>query len=235
MDFPEPLLAGRLLRRYRRFLADVRLDDGREVTVHCPNTGSMMGCAEPGYRVWLSRSRSPGRKYPLTWEMVEVCGGVLVGVNTARTNALVREAIAAGVIAELNGYDTLRSEVRAGRAGTRLDLLLERAGERCYVEVKNVTAAVRDGVALFPDAVSARGTRHLRALAAAVESGARALVCFCAQRADAREVRPADAIDPEYGRVLREVLAQGVEAIACRATVSPRGIWVREPIPVVCP
>ena len=236
MLFPEPLVGATLVRRYKRFLADVTLDDGTSITVHCPNTGSMLGCDAPGSRVWLSRSRNPKRKYAYTWELVEVDGGTLVGINTGRSNALVREAIESGVIGELGGYRDIRAEVPYGNEGSRADFLLSGARRDCYVEVKNVTAAVSDGIALFPDAVSTRGTRHLRELMAAVtESGERAVLLFCVQRTDVGEVRPADDIDPEYGRTLREALAAGVEALAYRAEMNPAAVVLAEPLPVVCP
>ncbi len=236
MRFDEPLIGATLLKRYKRFLADVSLDDGTELTVHCPNTGSLLGCHAPGARVWLSRSSNAKRKYPYTWELVEVDDGVLVGINTGRSNALVREAIESGVIGELTGYESIRAEIRYGQENSRADFLLTTGDEHCYLEVKNVTAAVRDGSALFPDAVSTRGTRHLRELMGIVrEPGRRAVLCFCVQRCDVNEVRPADAIDPDYGRTLREALAAGVEAIAYRATLCPRAIALVEPIPVICP
>ena len=236
MNLLHSLVGGRLIKRYKRFLADVELANGTVVTAHCPNTGSMLGCDEPGFQVWMSRSNNPKRKYPLTWELVNVLSGVLVGINTTRSNALVREAIENGTIAELSGYDKIRSEVRFGREGSRADLLLRGQGRRpCYVEVKNVTAAVSTGVALFPDAVTARGTKHLRELAGVVAHGGRAVLCFSVQRGDAREVQPADDIDPLYGQTLREVLARGVEAVAYRAEVTPSSIWLRDRIPVECP
>lgn len=235
MDFPGPLVEGRLIRRYRRFLADVRIGE-EVVTAHCPNTGSMLGCVEPGSPVWLSASHNAKRKYSLTWELVAVGGGTVVGINTSRSNALVAEAIRGGLIPEFDRFEQVRHEVRYGRESSRIDLLLTAAdGRNCYVEVKNVTAAVADGIALFPDAVSTRATKHLRELMAMVREGHRAVVCFCAQRGDVREVRPADAIDPEYGRTLRQALAAGVEAIACRARVTPRSIRLHERVPVVCP
>ena len=236
MRFPEPLVSARLVKRYKRFLADVTLDDGTLLTAHCPNTGSMLGCQVPGSRVWLSRSDNPKRKYAYTWELVELDGGVLVGINTGRSNALVREAIESGVIGELGGYDEIRAEVRYGNEGSRADFLLTGDDADCYVEVKNVTAAVEDGVALFPDAVSVRGTKHLRELMGAVrESAKRAMLCFCVQRTDVHEVRPADAIDPEYGRTLREALDAGVEAVAYRAEMHPEAVILAERVPVVCP
>nr|VFK37772.1 MAG: sugar fermentation stimulation protein A [Candidatus Kentron sp. TC] len=236
MQFTERLLSGRLIRRYKRFLADCVLADGSVVTAHCPNTGAMLGCMEPGARVWLSRSDNPRRKYQLTWEIVRVNANTLVGINTARANPLVSEAIEAGGIPALRGYDRIRREARFGREGSRVDILLERDGAcPCYVEVKNVTAAVSEGIALFPDAVTTRGARHLRELAHMVEKGSRCVIFFCVQRSDVREVRPADDIDPEYGRTLRAALAHGVESMAWRARISDKGIELRDMLPVVCP
>ncbi len=234
MDLPVPLLEGRLVRRYKRFLADVTLDNGRTVTAHCPNTGSMLGCDLPGSRVWLSEHDNPKRKYRLGWELVEAEPGVLVGIHTGRTNALVREAMESGVIEPLAGYETLRAE--AAYDGGRFDFLLTLPGDTaCYVEVKNVTAAVSDGVAIFPDARSVRGTRHLDDLVRLKEAGERAVMVYCAQRNDAREVRPADDIDPEYGRAMRRAAEAGVELLAYRCDLSTRAINVAEAIPVVLP
>ena len=234
--FPVPLLEARLVKRYKRFLADVTLDDGTALTVHCPNTGSMLGCQTPGSRVWLSRSDNPKRKYAHTWELVELDGGVLVGINTGRSNALVREAIESGVMGEFAGYAEIRPEVRYGNENSRVDFLLSGRPGACYLEVKNVTAVVEEGIALFPDAVSVRGTRHLRELMATLgRGGRRAALCFCVQRADVREVRPADDIDGDYGRTLREAMAAGVQVIAYRARLSPEAVALAERIPVVCP
>jgi sugar fermentation stimulation protein A len=235
VNFPVPLMVGRLVRRYKRFLADVRVAGRRVITVHCPNTGALLGCTAPGLRVWLSRADSAARKYAHTWEIVQVTGRTLVGIHTGRANALVIEAVEAGVISELRGYTTLRREVRFGIEGSRVDLLLSGRPGECYVEVKNVTAAVDRGVALFPDAVSARGTRHLRELARTAGDGARAVVLYCVQRADVHEVRPADHIDPVYGRELRRAMEAGVEALAYVARVSPREIRLVKRVPVVCP
>jgi sugar fermentation stimulation protein A len=236
MRFDSPLIPGTLLQRYKRFFADVRLDDGTVVTAHCPNTGSMLGCGAPGSRVWISPADSATRKLRYTWELIEVRPDVLVGVHTGRTNALAHEAIAGGVVRELAGYTNIRREVTFGREGSRIDLLLSGPGlPDCYVEVKNVTAAVADGVALFPDAVSSRGAKHLRELMHMAAAGHRAVIFFCAQRADVNEVRPADAIDPAYGRTLREAIAAGVEALAYRADVNAEGIAVSAALPVVCP
>lgn len=234
MRFPHPLIAGTLLRRYQRFLADVRLDDGRHVTAHTPNTGSMQGCCRPGSRVWLRDTGNAARKYPLAWELVEAGPDALVGINTGLANALVREAVESKVVKELQDYGTIRQEVRYGEENSRIDLLLESAAGRCYVEVKNVTL-VENGAALFPDAVTQRGAKHLRELAAMVRQGHRAAIFFCVQRADAAELRPADRIDPVYGRTLREVMAAGVEALAYKADVKLDGISLQTPLPVVCP
>jgi sugar fermentation stimulation protein A len=234
MLFRKPLLEGRLIRRYKRFLADIQLPEG-VITAACPNTGSMMGCCEAGSRVWLSESDSPTRKYRHTWELVEV-GQTMVGINTGLPNALVAEAIAAGVIAELKGYGSVRREVPFGEEKSRVDLVLEGEGrEPCYVEVKNVTAAAHRGVALFPDCVSDRGARHLRELARLKARGLRPVQIYCVQRGDVREVRPADAIDRVYGETLREAIGAGVEVMAYRAEVSASGIRLAERIPVVTP
>lgn len=234
MRFRGPLAEGRLLRRYKRFLADVQLGDA-VVTAACPNTGSMMGCSEPGSRVWLSESDSAARRYRHTWEIVEA-GGVLVGINTGLPNALVAEAIGRGTIAELSGYAAMRREVRYGEERSRVDFVLESPDRpECWVEVKNVTAAVKRGVALFPDCVSERGARHLRELIRLKAKGARPVQLYCVQRGDVKEVRPADGIDPEYGRTLREAIDAGVEVLAYRARVSPAEIILSRRIPVVCP
>jgi sugar fermentation stimulation protein A len=234
MHFPYPLIEGRLLRRYKRFLADVTLSDGRVVTAHTANTGAMTGCCEPGARVWLSSADNPKRKYPLTWELIEVTPGVICGINTLLSNRLVREAIEAGSIPELAGYSRLRSEVRYGQENSRIDFLLAKEGAAsCYVEVKNVTL-VEEGVGRFPDAVSRRGSKHLRELMQVVATGSRGVIFFCVQRDDCHQVRPADAVDAEYGRTLREALAVGVEALAWGAHVKPNGVELVRSLSVVC-
>ncbi|HHH36222.1 MAG TPA: DNA/RNA nuclease SfsA [Gammaproteobacteria bacterium] len=233
MRFPAPLQEGRLIRRYKRFLADVALPDGRRVTAHTPNTGAMTGCADPGCRVWLLDSANPRRKYPLSWVLVEDTAGSLVGIDTGLANRLVQEGIESGRIPALRGFDRLRREVRYGRENSRIDLLLEdRTGRRCYLEVKNVTLA-RDGCALFPDAVSLRGRKHLRELIEVRRGGHRAMIFFCIQREDVSALRPADAIDPAYGATLREALGRGVEALAWDCRVGLDAIELRNPLPVV--
>jgi sugar fermentation stimulation protein A len=236
MEFPAPLVPGRLIQRYKRFLADVTLDAGGTITAHCPNTGSMLGCADPGSRVWLTHAPSPTCKYAYSWELTELVDGTRVGINTHRSTALVQEAIDHDRSATLRGYATIRPEAKYGNESSRIDFLLQGPGKPdCYVEVKNVTAAVTDGIALFPDTVSERGTKHLREMMAMVALGHRAVLVYCVQRGDAREVQPADRFDPTYGRTLREAIAAGVEAIAWRAVVTPDRIDLRTEIPVVCP
>ena len=230
MILPVPLIAGRLIKRYKRFLADVELEDGNIVTAHCPNSGSMKGCATPGSRVFLSRSPNHSRKYPLTWELVEA-DGCWAGINTGLPNRLTREAIENGVVTELQGYDSIRPEVPYGEH-SRIDLLLEGLSGRCYVEVKNVTL-VEGKRALFPDAVTIRGQKHLNELMRVVQEGDRGVIFFTVQRGDGESVSPADIIDPEYGRLLRLALANGVEALAYRAQVTPQEILLTERLPVV--
>ena len=235
MLFRNPLVQGRLIRRYKRFLADIQLEGAEVITAAVPNTGSMMGCCEAGSRVWLSESDRATRKYRHTWELVEV-GKVLVGINTGLPNALVAEAIGDGTIGELGGYASVRREVRYGEEGSRVDIVLEAPRRNaCYVEVKNVTAAATKGVALFPDCVSERGSRHLRELMRLKAQGLRPVQVYCVQRGDVREVRPADGIDYEYGQALRAAIAAGVEVLAYRAKVTPTEIRLAERIPVVIP
>lgn len=218
-------MPGRLVRRYKRFLADVRLADGPVVTAHCPNTGGMLGCQEPGSRVWLSRSHAETRKCRFTWELVESSPGVRVGINTGRSNALVREALETGLIPELGGYREIRGEVSLGPGASRIDFLLTGPRRKpCYLEVKNVTAAVAAGVALFPDAVSERATRHVGELQRLRRRGFRTVVLFCVQREDVHTVRPAGEIDPAYARALRRAASAGVQLLAYGARVSLREI-----------
>lgn len=233
MKFEKPLIEGTLIKRYKRFLADVELDNGEVITAHTPNTGSMLGCCKPGSRVWLSDSGNPKRKYRLGWELIEAEPDILVGINTSLANTLVNEAIEKGVIGELQDYRSLRREVRYGDENSRIDLLLE-SDPDCYVEVKNVTLA-ENGVALFPDAVSKRGTRHLRELERVVQDGNRGIIIFCVQRMDTGEFRPADTIDAEYGHTLRQVITSGVEVLAYRASVDAKSIELDTPLPVVIP
>lgn len=237
MKFDQRLIEGRLIRRYKRFLADVELLSGEQITAHTANTGAMKGCSEPGSRVWLSRSDNAKRKYPLTWELVEVAPGVSCGINTMLSNRLVNEAIKSGFIDELSGYERVRREVPYGNENSRIDLLLE-SGESdskpsCYVEVKNVTL-VENRIGYFPDAVTSRGAKHLRELMNVVDQGSRAVIFYCIQRNDCDELRPADHIDENYGHTLREAVAAGVEALAYAFDVSPSEIIPARRLPVVC-
>ena len=228
MKLPAPLLPGVLVRRYKRFFADVELACGEIVTAHTPNTGSMRQCAVPGYRVLISAAANPARKLRYTLELIEV-DRHWVDTHTHRTNRVVEEGLRRGWIAELAGY-RVSAEVPCGES--RLDFGLERDGERGFFEVKNVTLCCRPAVACFPDAVTVRGQRHLRELCAVRGRGERAVIFFLVQRGEALSFTPADAIDPEYGRLLREAAAAGVEVLAYKSVVTPQENRVRERIPV---
>ena len=219
-----PWQAAELLKRYKRFMVDVRLADGQVITLHCPNTGSMRNCVLPATQCWYSTSDNPKRKYAHTLEVVTTPGGHLAGVNTGRANTLVQLAIAAGTIDELHGYTSVRREVVYGEEKSRIDFLLEGAAHDprpCYVEVKSVTLMEAPGQGLFPDAISDRGSKHLRELMAMVQQGYRAVLLFCVQHTGIEWVEPADGIDPVYGKHLRDALAMGVEVIAYQADISP--------------
>lgn len=236
MNWPGPLLEGHLIRRYKRFLADVELLDGRQVVAHCPNTGSMQGCALPGSRVWLSVSNDPRRKLPFTWELAQTPAGDWIGINTARPNGVVREAIAAGHIPALSGYGQIRSEVRYGQENSRIDLHLSGhlAGlPDVWVEVKNVTLAESDGWGLFPDAVSTRGQKHLRELRAQCLLGDRAVLLFCVSHSAIHRVAPAALIDPVYAQLLRDVAGQGVEVMAWKSVLTPQTWTLDRAVPVI--
>lgn len=229
MKLPAPLIEGRLVRRYQRFLVDVELADGTCVTAHTPNTGSMKQCAVPGHPVLLSRSDNPTRKLPFTLELIRV-GRHWVDTHTHRTNRVVEEALRRGWIPELAGY-TVTPEFRFGKS--RIDFLLEKGRERALVEVKNVTLVGDSGAACFPDAPTERGRKHLRELLAARQEGYRAVIFFLVQRGEASAFTPADDIDPAYGRLLREVSAAGVEALAYRSVITREENRVGERIPVL--
>ncbi len=235
MQFNDKLRQGKLIRRYKRFLADVEMPDGSVLTAYSPNTGSMKSCSEPGSRVWLSESRNRKRKHAYTWELTETADGVLVGINTGLTNKVVKEGIDRGVVAELQGYRHIAEEVRYGEENSRIDLLLHNDGQQyCYVEVKNVTW-VESVTAYFPDAVTSRGSKHLRELIAMVRQGHRAALVFCIMRADAETMQPADDVDKVYGETLRTAIDVGVEVYAYFAKVTPETIELCNPVPIVCP
>jgi sugar fermentation stimulation protein A len=233
MRFAAPLTEGRLVRRYKRFLADVELADGRIITAHCANPGSMLGLADPGIRVWLSAADDPRRKLAWSLELVEVdagAGPAIVGINTGHPNRLVADAVGSGLVPELAGYDELRREVKYGR-NSRIDLLLtRRAHPDCYVEVKNVHLMRTAGLAEFPDSVTARGAKHLDELADMVGGGARAVMFFLVQRGDAERLAIARDIDPGYAAALTRARSAGVEVIAYRCRVSPEAIALDAPV-----
>jgi sugar fermentation stimulation protein A len=236
MRFPTPLLRGTLIQRYKRFLADVRLDDGTLVTATCPNTGSMMGLAVPGAVVWLSETDSPTRKYRHTWEMVEADlgkGPALVGINTGHPNKLVAEAIEKRRIKALDGYPGFRREVKYGR-NSRIDLLIECADKGlCYVEIKNVHLSRKHGLAEFPDSITERGTKHLAELSDMVRAGHRAVMIYLIQRGDAKRLSLARDVDPNYGIAFDAAAAAGVEMIALRCRLTPEEILIDRPVPIV--
>ena len=230
MQFPLPLRRATLIRRYKRFLSDHRLDDGTAVTAHVANPGAMTGLVDDGLETWLSPAANAKRKLAWSWELVRAEGG-LVGVNTGWPNRLAAEAIAAGAIPALAGYDGMRREVAYG-AGSRVDLLLEAAARPpCYVEVKNVHLK-RGPVAAFPDSVTARGTKHLHALAEVAESGGRAVMLYIVQRGDCARFALAADIDPAYAAAFAQARASGVEALAYACRLSPQGIAVDRPLPI---
>jgi len=229
-----PLVPGTLIRRYKRFLADVTLEAGETLTVHCPNSGSMIGCALPGSRVFLSQSDNPGRKYRHTWELIEV-PGTLVGINTQVPNKLVKRAVEKGLISELSGYDRVSAEVKTS-AHTRLDLVLEQSEgfesrEKCYVEIKNCTL-VEEGRAMFPDAVTERGQKHLEELEHLVSLGHRGVIFFLIQRMDAESFSPADKIDKAYGEKLRKAVQNGVEIVTRDTVITTEHIKIGRALPV---
>lgn len=239
MLFPDPLLRGTLIKRYKRFLADVTLDAGADpesfVTAHCPNPGSMMGLSAPGSEVWLSPARNPERKLRYTWELLRF-DGRLVGINTAHPNKLVEEAVHNAEIPELGNYQSVRREVRYGK-NSRIDLLLEGDGRPdCYVEVKNVhlkrDAAGGGGAAEFPDSVTKRGTKHLVELSDMVAAGFRAVMVYVVQREDCDYFTLADDIDPAYAAAFAAARTAGVEAICYTCKISVDGIHIAAPLPI---
>ena len=222
MKFKQPLIQGNLIKRYKRFLADVRLADGSMITCHCPNSGSMKTCLGDDWPVLLSKSDNPTRKYPHTWEMVHN-GVCWIGINTHLANTLAFEAIADGTISELQDYDTIEREKKYG-ANSRIDILLHKGNAKCYVEVKNVTLVEEDGFYTFPDSVTARGLKHLQELRKIVKAGGRAVMLYVIQRSDGTIFKPAAHIDPKYAQTLKEAYKDGVEILPYLAEVNPHEI-----------
>ncbi|MEE2789900.1 MAG: DNA/RNA nuclease SfsA [Myxococcota bacterium] len=230
MLIKNPLHEVTLIRRYKRFLADVRFPTGEIITVHCPNSGSMRGCANEGARAWVSDSENAKRKLRFTLEFIEV-EKALICVNTQRPNGLVEESITNHKIPELDGYEDLRREVRYGVENSRIDILLTGQQGRCFVEVKNVTMKAMDKLAAFPDAVTTRGTKHIRELMQVVADGHRGVLVFCVGRTDAEAMKPADDIDPVYGQTLRAAYRSGVEILAYRCSFDLPSLTLETRIP----
>lgn len=233
MDFPTPLIEGRLIKRYKRFLSDILLPNGEVVVAHCPNTGSMKRCQQDDARVWLSKSNNPKRKLGYTWELVEIDGEHLACINTGYPNKLVGEAIQNNVVAELAGYSEQKAEVKYGE-NSRIDwLLTDEDGQKCYVEVKNVTLLEEDGYGYFPDAVTERGRKHLYELARMVEEGHRAVLFFCVSHTGIDSVSPASHVDAKYTLAFEEVVSKGVEVIAYKVDVTSASMVIKHVIPVL--
>jgi sugar fermentation stimulation protein A len=233
MHYPAKLSHGWLIKRYKRFLADVELDDGSVVTAHCANTGAMTGCAEPGWQVWLSHSDNPKRKLAFSWELVQTTEGQWIGINTHKANELVAEGLADNRLKELLGYSRIQREVRFGQENSRVDFLL-RDDERadCYLEVKSVTL-LQNGQGYFPDAVSLRGQKHLRELTQLRRAGKRAVLLFCVQHSGIHSVKVAQHIDPQYALELNRAVSSGVEIFAYSVSMSPEKIVINQSIPFI--
>ncbi len=231
MDFEPKLQVGTLIRRYKRFLADIVDADDRAFTIHCPNPGAMSGCAEPGSRVWYSRSTNANRKYACTLEIVETSRGELVGVNPSRANTIVAEALTTGRISSFDGMSLLREAPIPGDGG-RFDFRLDHGDARCYIEVKSVTLSYGDGLGAFPDAKSDRARRHVMLLRQMREDGHRAVLFFCVQHSGVERVTTADEIDPAYAAAVRTAQRAGVEVMAFRTLVSAECLTLADELPV---
>ncbi|WP_377510657.1 DNA/RNA nuclease SfsA [Octadecabacter sp. R77987] len=233
MQFSTPLVAGRLIRRYMRFLADVELDSGDVIKAHCPNPGSMMGLKDAGLRVWLERNDDPRKKLDYGWRLIEL-GDTWVGIDTGLANRVVGEGLAAGLVPQLAGFETIRPEVKYG-TNSRIDFLLQGAGPDTYVEVKSVTLSRQNGLAEFPDSVTARGAKHLRELADMARARHRAVMLFLVQRTDCTRVTLAGDIDPAYAAAFHMATQAGVEVICYSANISAHGITLGAPLPFTQP
>ena len=233
MEFQTPLIEGVLIKRYKRFLADIQLSNNEIITAHTPNTGAMLGCCTPGSTTWMKDTKNPKRKYRYSWEMVQTEMGITVGINTLLTNKLVLEGMQRGIISDTLNYDNIRSEVAYKDKSSRIDFLLQSSGlPDCYLEVKNVTL-VKNQIAYFPDAVSLRGLKHLRVLLDNVKNGNRSIILYCIQRNDAKAFSPALHIHPEYAETLHEAIDCGVEALAYQCNVSPTNIDITTSVPIM--
>jgi len=234
MKFPDPLIKGTLVKRYKRFLADVELEDGEVVVAHCANTGGMIGLKDPGLEVWLSPSRNPERKLKFSWELTRI-DGHFVGIHTGHPNGIVEEAVSEDKIPELTGYGKLRREVKYGK-NSRIDLLLEDpegSRPKCYVEVKNVHLKRDNQTAEFPDAVTARGAKHLEELGDMVEEGHRAVMFYLVQRGDCQQFKIAGDLDPEYEKALKRARGRGVEVLCYACDLTTESITIENPLPLL--
>ena len=232
MEFSPPLQSATLIKRYKRFLADVMTPDGALLTLHCPNTGAMTGCATPGDTVWYSTSSSLTRKYPHTWELTQTQAGDIICVNTLRANQLVKEAFQEKRLAEFSDYSTVLSEVNYGSERSRIDFMLQAGCKvNCYIEVKSVTLS-DSSQGYFPDAVTVRGQKHLRELMSVVENGERAVLLFAVLHSAIEQVSPASHIDARYALLLKEAQQKGVEIVAWKATLTAEKMQLAVPVPV---
>ncbi|HFZ8995088.1 TPA: DNA/RNA nuclease SfsA [Citrobacter freundii] len=232
MQFSPPLQRATLIQRYKRFLADVITPDGERLTLHCPNTGAMTGCASPGDIVWYSTSENTKRKYPHTWELTQTQSGALICVNTLWANRLTREAIQAGDIPELSGYSVLKSEVKYGAERSRIDFMLQADSlPECYIEVKSVTLAENER-GYFPDAITERGQKHLRELMSVAAAGHRAVMLFAVLHSAITRFSPARHIDKKYAQLLIDAHQQGVEILIYKAELSAEGMTLKQPLPI---
>lgn len=233
MQFTPPLQSATLIKRYKRFLADVVTSEGQELTLHCPNTGAMTGCATPGDTVWYSTSDNPKRKYAHTWELTQTQQGAIICVNTLRANILAKEAILAGNIPQLSGYNVLKSEVKYGEEKSRIDIMLQaEARQNCYIEVKSVTLADKES-GYFPDAVTERGQKHLRELMSVAAAGDRAVILFAVLHSAIDRFSPAHHIDARYAQLLIEAQTKGVEILVYKAELSTEMMTLNKPITAV--
>jgi sugar fermentation stimulation protein A len=233
MRFNNKLIPGVLIKRYKRFLADVRLGDGEVVVAHCPNTGAMSGCAEPGMEVWLSPSDNPKRKLAYTWELGVTADGHWLGVNTHNANKIVAAGLNQDLIIELRGYQQVRPEVIFGQEKSRIDFLLQDKGKAdCYVEVKSVTL-LQDGLGFFPDAKTLRGQKHLRELAAMATQGNRAVLFYCVQHTGIKNVQVAAHIDPQYDQELRRAKKAGVEVVCYSCVLTEQKITINQRLQLI--
>jgi len=231
VKFSSRLESGQLIRRYKRFLADVTVGD-QQITIHCPNTGAMTGCATENDQVWFSTSDNKKRKYPNTWEISHTTAGHWIGINTTKANHIVLDGIEQQLIPPLSGYQKIRSEVKYGDENSRIDLLLQDDDKvDCYVEIKSVTLLGENGQGYFPDAVSTRGQKHLRELAAMAQSGHRAVLLFLVQHSGIEKVSPAHHIDSKYGQLMKQAIEMGLEVICYRAKISPQQIVIEKALP----